>query len=116
MQTSICKRIVVKGLNVSSPIGSSFNDNVDKNGPEKLKMSSAKKFRQSLLDAGEGAKMTKFDMQNAYKIVPCNMKDLRLQGFKWARRFFVETTQPFGAITTVSNYDIVGNTVCTLAK
>ena len=98
-------------LNVSSPIGSYFNDNVDENGPEKLKMSSAKKFGQSLLDAGKGAKMTKFDMQNAYKIVPCNMKDLRLQGFKWAGRFFVETTQPFGAITAVSNYDIVGNTV-----
>ena len=91
-------------LNVSSPIGSSFNDNVNKNGPEKLKMSSSKKFGQSLLDAGKGAKMTKFDMQNAYKIVPCNMKDLRLQGFKWAGRFFVETTQPFGAITAVSNY------------
>ena len=44
------------------------------------------------------------------------MKDLRLQGFKWAGRFFVETTQPFRAITAVSNYDIVGNTVCTLAK
>ena len=71
-------------------------------------MSSAKKFGQSLLDAGEGAKMTKFDMQNAYKIVPCNMKDLRLQGFKWAGRFFVETTQPFRAIKAVSNYDIVG--------
>ena len=39
------------------------------------------------------------------------MKDLRLQGFKWARRFFVETTQPFVAITPVSNYHIVGNTV-----
>ena len=103
-------------LNVSSPIGSSFNDNVDENGLEKLKMSSAKKFGQSLLDAGKGAKMTKFDKQNAYKIVPFNMKDLRLQGFKWAGRFFVETTQPFGAITAVSNYDIVGNTACTLAK
>ena len=61
-------------LNVSSPIGSSIKDNVDENGPEKLKMSSAKKFGQSLLDAGEGAKMTKFDIQNAYNIVLCNMK------------------------------------------
>ena len=43
------------------------------------------------------------------------VKGLRLQGFKWCGRFFVETTQPFGAITAVSNYDIVGNTVCTLA-
>ena len=65
-------------LNVSSPIGSSFNDNVNESRPEKLKMSSAKKFGQSLLEAEEGAKMTKFDMQNAYKIVPCNMKDLHL--------------------------------------
>ena len=103
-------------LNVSAPVGSSFNDKVSKTGPERLTMSSAKKFGQSLLKAGVNAIMSKFDMRNAYKIVPCNMADLRLQGFKWCGRFFVETTQPFGAITAVSNYDIVGNTVCTLAK
>ena len=98
-------------LNVSSPIGRSLNDNVSPSGPEKVIMSSAKKFGQSVLKAGKGATMTKFDTKNAYKIVPCRTDDLRLQGFKWCDRFFVETTQPFGAKTAVSNYDTVGHTV-----
>ena len=102
-------------LNVSSPIGFSFNDNVSESSLEKVIMSSAKKFGQSVLMAGKGAKMTKFDMRNAYKIVPCNMKDLRLQGFKWGGRFFAELDQIFGAKTAVPNYDIVSNTVKILA-
>ena len=65
-------------LNVSAPVGSSFNDNVSKTGPERLTMSSAKKFGQSLLKAGVNAIMSKFDMRNAYKIVPCNMAVLTL--------------------------------------
>ena len=102
-------------INMSSPIGYSFNDNIEESGLEKVTMSSAKKFGQSLLKAGVGARMSKSDMKNAYKIVPCNMTDLRLQGFQWGGRFFVETTQPFGAKSAVSNYDIVGNTVNVLA-
>ena len=102
-------------INMSSPIGFSFNDNVKESALEKITMSSAKKFGQSLLKAGKNSTMSKSDMRNAYKIVPCNMKDLRLQGFQWGGRFFVETTQPFGAKTAVSNYDIVGNTVSVLA-
>ena len=62
-------------LNVSFPIGFSFNDNVSETGQEKVVMSSAKKFGQSVLKAGRGARMTKFDMRNAYKIVPCNIEE-----------------------------------------
>ena len=102
-------------LNVSSPAGYSFNDNVKENGPEKLFMSSARNFSYSILAAGRFSKMTKFDMQNAYKIVPCKVKDLRLQGFSWCGKFFVETTQVFGAKTAVANFDTIGNTILSLA-
>ena len=72
---------------MSSPIGFSFTDNVSKTSVEKIIMSSAKKFGQSLLKVGKGAIMTKFYMKKAYKIVPCNIEDLRLQGIKWCVRF-----------------------------
>jgi hypothetical protein len=42
-------------LNVSSPFGSSFNDNVDELKMERVRMSSPQKFSQSLRRAGRGA-------------------------------------------------------------
>lgn len=103
-------------LNVSKPYGTSFNDNVDKNSTEKVVMSSARLFSHSVKMAGKNAVMTKFDMQDAYKNVPCKLSDIRLQGFEWGGRFFAETRQIFGAVTAVSNFDTIGNTVLSLAK
>ena len=103
-------------LNVSSPIGASFNDNIDETKLERIEMSSPSRFGQSVIKAGKNAWMSKFDMRNAYKNIPCKVKDLRLQGFEWYSKYFIETTQMFGARTSVSNFDILGNTIMTLAK
>jgi hypothetical protein len=90
-------------LDVSSPQGVSFNLNVDKFRTEKVQMASAKKFSQVLLDCGKNAKMSKHDLVAAYKQVPCKVSDLRLQGFQWLGKFFVETRQVFDAKTSVCN-------------
>jgi hypothetical protein len=102
-------------LDVSSPNGSSFNSNVDEYETESIKMASAKKFSQKLLDCGHLAKFSKHDLVAAYKQVPCRTEDLRLQGFCWLGKFFVETRQVFGAKTSVCNYDILGETLKMLA-
>ena len=101
-------------LNVSAPKGASFNENIDKYKLEKIFMSSAKRFGRSVLRAGKGAVMTKFDMQDAYKCLPCKIEDLRLQGFQWGTRYFVETAQIFGARSSVANYDMLSNTILSL--
>ena len=103
-------------VNASAPVGRSFNDNVDVRLLEKIEMSSACRFGQSVLRAGRNSVMSKFDMVSAYKNVPCMIKDLRLQGFEFGGRYFVETTQMFGAKTAVANYDTLGNSVLSLAK
>jgi len=101
-------------INASSPHGMSFNDNIREFALERVEMSSAARFGQSVLKAGRHSKMTKFDMKSAYKNVPCNIADLRLQGFEWCQKYFCETSQMFGATTAVSNFDILGNTVLAL--
>jgi hypothetical protein len=55
-------------------------------------------------------------MKDAYKNIPAKMEELRLQGFIWLGKFFVELKQTFGALTSVSNFDVLGNTVQTLAR
>lgn len=102
-------------VNVSKPEGKSFNDNINGNTVEKVYMTSPQSFSYSLVKSGKNSIMTKFDMRNAYKNMPCRLEDIRLQGFSWLGRYFVETTQMFGARTSVSNFDMLGNTIQTLA-
>jgi len=98
-------------LDVSSPDGESYNSAVCEFETETVKMASARQFSQLILDCGQGAIMSKHDLVAAYKQVPCRVADLRLQGFSWLGKYFVETRQVFGAKTSVCNYDIVGETL-----
>jgi hypothetical protein len=101
-------------LNVSSPKGRSMNDNIDLTKLETVRMTSAKAFGYSICEAGEGAIMSKFDIVAAYKQMPAKLEDYRLQGFRWLNRFFIETKQIFGAITSVANFDQLGRTILDL--
>ncbi len=103
-------------MNVSLPEGASFNDNVKLCEVEKVHMSSARQFGYALREAGKDATISKFDMKHAYKNIPAKLEELRLQGFIWLGKFFVELKQTFGALTSVSNFDVLGNTVQTLAR
>ena len=97
-------------LNMSGPKGRSFNDNVDKKKLERLHMGTAKQFGFSLKAAGKNAKFSKFDLQDAYKLVPAKKEDFRLQGFCWLGKWFVETQQGFGGIPSPSNFDRLAKT------
>jgi len=102
-------------LNGSLPAHLSLNSNVDPIKVERVQMCSARCFSYSVVEAGKGAHMSKMDMLNAYKNVPCVPEEYRLQGFQWLGRYFVETRQIFGAKTAVCNYDVLGNTLLELS-
>jgi hypothetical protein len=102
-------------MNLSAPKGSSYNDAIDELALEKITMSSARLFGYSLTDCGEGARMWKFDMVDAYKKIPASKTDLRLQGFTWLGRFFVELKKVFGSKEAVSAFDRLNHTLVTLA-
>jgi hypothetical protein len=101
-------------VNLSEPKGHSFNDNVDQSKIEKVKMATAKSFSYNVRKAGVGASMSKFDLKDAYKIVPVKKEDWRLQGFKWLGRFFIETQLIFGAGPSVANFDRLAKTLVDL--
>jgi len=103
-------------INMSGPYGSSFNSNIDKIKLEKVRMSTAKAFSYKVRAAGKGAVMSKFDLKDAFKLIPAKPEDFRLQGFSWLGAFFVETQMIFGAIPSVSNFDRLGNTIVELTK
>ena len=98
-------------LNMSGPRGRSFNDNVDKRKLEKLHMGTARQFGFGLVRAGKDAIFSKFDLQDAYKLMPAKKEDFRLQGFCWLGRWFVETQQSFGGVPSPSNFDRLPKTI-----
>ena len=82
-------------LNMSSPKGSSFNDNIDRLKLEKIHMATAKLFSYGLKKEGKNAIFSKYDIKDAYKIIPARPEDYGLQGFKWLNKYFCETRETF---------------------
>ncbi len=101
-------------VNMSGPVGASFNDNLNKTKLEKVHMTTAKQFGYSLKEAGVRAVFSKFDIKDAYKLVPVKIKDLKLQGFYWLGKWFCESQETFGGVPSVCNFDRLGNTTATL--
>ena len=82
-------------MNLSAPVGEAFNEEVDTRDLFKLKMSSTKLFRDALLKMGRRAVMSKFDIQDAYKLIKNHPSQRQLFGFKWLGKFFLDTTLIF---------------------
>jgi hypothetical protein len=78
-------------------------------------MSTARFFGYSVVDCGVNCLIWKWDMVDAYKHIPTALPDLRMQGFSWLGRFFVEKQQVFGSSYAVSAYDRLGHTLAVLA-
>jgi len=108
---TVCRNGKVRPiLNMSAPKGRSFNENMEERKLEKVHMSTAKEFSYAVREAGPGAKFSKFDIRDAYKLVPAQPKDLKLQGFKWLSKYFCETQETFGSRASVCNFDRLGRT------
>jgi hypothetical protein len=101
-------------INLSYPDGGSFNDNVIKSHLEKVRMATAKDFSFAVLAAGKNARMSKFDIKDAYKLIPAKKEDWPYQGFSWLGRHFIETQMVFGGVPSVSNFDRLGKTIVDL--
>ncbi len=102
-------------MDLSAPKGYSYNDAINDSDLEKVSMSSARLFGYSVQNCGVGARMWKFDMVDAFKKIPASQQDLRLQGFTWLGKFFIELKKVFGSREPVSAFDTLNNTLVTLA-
>ena len=73
-------------------------------------MGNAKQFSYALKNAGVEVVFSRYDIQDAYKLMPVKVADYRLHGFKWLDKYFVETRQPFGGVPAPCNFDRLGKT------
>ena len=101
---------------MSAPKGKSVNDAMDESKIPKISMSTARDVSFTILAAGRHCSLSKFDLKDAYKNIPCHPSALRLQGFQWLDKFFIDTTAVFGSKAAPADFDGLGEVITLLAK
>ena len=82
-------------LDQSSPAGHSVNDGTA--GEDySLQYMKVDDIIAGIMRLGRGSLMAKFDVQNAYRIVPVHTEDRQLLGMKWRGAFYVDMALPIG--------------------
>ena len=82
-------------LDLSSPAGHTVNDGIV--GEDySLQYMKVDYIIAGIMWLGRGSLMVKFDVQNAYCIVPVHTEDPQLLGMKWQDAFFVDMILLFG--------------------
>ena len=82
-------------LDLSSPAGHSVNDGIA--GEDySLQYMKVDDIMAGIMRLGLGSLMAKFDVQNAYCIVPVHTDNRQLLGMKWRGAFYVDMVLPFG--------------------
>jgi hypothetical protein len=82
-------------VDLSSPASKSVNDGI----PSDLCSLTYMRLEQvvlRVLELGVGAKMAKFDVQSAYRLVPVHPEDRYLLGMSWKGQVYVDAALPFG--------------------
>lgn len=89
-------RLIVE---LSHPVGKSVNDG---NSTElcSLKYASRDDTASTLLGLGKDAELAKLEIASEYQIVPAHAEDHLLLGMKWNGEMFVDSTLPFGLLST----------------
>ena len=82
-------------VDLSSPEGSSMNEGID---PLSCSMSyvSVQDAMMEISLLGKGALMAKFDVKDAYRIVPVHPVDKHLLGIQWQGATYMDGALPFG--------------------
>lgn len=82
-------------VDLSFPDGASVNEGIP---PDlcSLRYPSLEVAIQQILQMGQGARLSKLDIKDAYRIVPVHPDDWPLLGMQWKGCFYLDTRLPFG--------------------
>ena len=102
-------------LDLSCPAGHSVNDGIA--GEDySLQYMKVDDIIAGMMRLGRDSLMAKFDVQNAYHIVPVHTEDCRLLGMKWRDAFYVDMVLPFGVRSAPYIFTCIADLVEWIAK
>ena len=82
-------------VDLSSPKGTSVNDGI---APSLCSVSyaSVEDAISAVMRLGQGSKLAKFDLENAYRLIPVHPDDRPLLGIRWKGVTYIDGALPFG--------------------
>ena len=100
-------------LDHSHPKGRAFNEAIDPNVVKNLHIhvGQLREFIHNVLQCGNGAKMSKFDMTNGYKVIPVREEQYRLQVIRICGGLFVDLKLSIGDASACHYYSFFHTTV-----
>ena len=81
----------------SSPEDQSLNDTINSADVPYIPMASPRDMADLLVEFSSMAHLSKLDHQAAFKLVPVRSSMMKLQGFHFMGKYFVETQLVFGS-------------------
>jgi hypothetical protein len=103
-------------MNLSAPEHCSFNDAVNTFAVRKLSMTSPGEIGHAIVRAGKGSLIAKYDVVDAFKLIPAGTEEWKFFGFQWLGRYFADITTPFGSKTAPANFDCLAETIVNVVK
>jgi hypothetical protein len=103
-------------MNLSAPEHCSFNDAVNTFAVRKLSMTSPVEIGHAIVRAGKGSLIAKYDVVDAFKLIPAGTEEWKFFGFQWLGRYFADITTPFGSKTAPANFDCLAETIVNVVK
>ena len=84
--------------NLKHPSGYSFNEGIAEEEKDiwPVEMTNAKDVASMILDAGQGAWLACTDMKDAYKMIPVDLSQRKLQAYSFCGAIFIELKLIFG--------------------
>lgn len=101
-------------VHLSSPSGSSINDNI----PEifsKVSFQSLQDAIRLVVSCGKQAFMAKTDIKQAFRLIPVLPDQYKLLGIKWENNFFFDKCLPMGASSATQLFERVSSALHFLA-
>ncbi len=97
-------------LILSSPLGHSVNDGIEKELAS-LSYVSVDEVVQRVLRWGRGTLLAKMDVRQAYRNIPVHPEDRRLLGMRWQGDTYVDAVLPFGLRSAPLIFSAVGDAI-----
>jgi hypothetical protein len=70
----------------------------------------------AIVKAGKGSLIAKYDIVDAFKLIPAGTDEWKFFGFQWLGKYFADITTPFGSKTAPASFDSLAETIVSVVK
>jgi len=102
-------------VHLSAPHGSSINDGIS-GDQHSLQYVTVDDVVRHVAQLGQGALMSKVDIQHAFRLIPVHPDDWPILGMVWQGQYYVDKVLPFGLRSSPALFNQLADAVCWILR